>query len=238
MRVAAVQFKAQRLDLHRSREALVELADRAATGSDLVVLPEMAVCGYVFPDRSAVEAVAEAPDGVTFQALSAVAACRKTWVVAGFAELAGDQLFNSAMVIDGAGELAFVYRKTLLYQADVCWATPGDSGYRSFDTPAGRFTVGICMDLNDAWFASWMAVAGVDVVAFPTNWVQEEGDVHAYWRYRLSGTGAVLVAANTWGREGQIEFSGRSAILSHSTTYAVTGPTGDDVVRAVVSVER
>lgn len=236
--MAAVQFKAQRPDLHHSREALVRLADQAATGSDLVVLPEMAVSGYVFPDRASVMAVAENPDGATFQALSAVAECRKAWIVAGFAEIAGDQLFNSAMVIDDTGALVFVYRKTLLYEADVCWATPGNSGYRSFDTSAGRFTVGICMDLNDAWFASWMAVAGVDVVAFPTNWVQEEGDVHTYWRHRLARTRAVLVAANTWGRESHIEFSGRSAILSRSMTHAVTGPTGDDVVRAVVSVER
>ena len=129
MRVAAVQFKATKGAVEASRSALVGLTDAAATDAELVVLPEMAVTGYLFKDAAAVRAVAEAPSGPTFQALAPIAKARGCHVVCGFAEAARDRLFNSALVIDPSGALAGVYRKTLLYEADLPWATPGDSGY-------------------------------------------------------------------------------------------------------------
>ena len=89
----------------------------------------------------------------------------------GFPEVDGDRFFNSALVINALGELAFCYRKTLLYEADETWATPGDSGYRYFDTNWGRFAPGICMDLNDDRFVQWCADNALDALAFPTNWI-------------------------------------------------------------------
>ena len=77
MRVGIVQFKARREDLRGSRAALSELALEAGEGVDLLVLPEMASTGYVFPDRDAVAAVAEPARGPTWEALSAVARERR-----------------------------------------------------------------------------------------------------------------------------------------------------------------
>ena len=118
MRVSAVQFKALKGDPRQSRVALAALASQAARDADLVVLPEMAVTGYEFATADAVRAVAEVPDGPTCEALAAVARDRGCWLVGGFAERAGDALFNSALVLDPAGQLRFVYRKTLLFDAD------------------------------------------------------------------------------------------------------------------------
>lgn len=226
MKLGLVQFKADKGDKAGSLGRLVALTERAADGADLVVLPEMAATGYVFPDRSAVRAVSEPPDGPTWQALSPIAARSRAWIVAGFPEVAGDVLFNSALVIDPAGQLAFVYRKTLLYSADMHWASPGDSGYRSFDTDAGRFGVGICMDLNDDRFIEWVSGQNLDAVAFPTNWVQsEDKSWHTwdYWAWRMDGQRAALAAANTWGVDGGVTFTGQSAVLRDRTILAA-GP--------------
>lgn len=232
IRVSAVQFKrSEVMDPHRSLRAW---AEEVAPTSDLLVFPEMAASGYIFADRAAVMAVAEDAKGKTFAALSPVAKACKTWIVAGYPERAGDVLFNSACVINPAGELAFTYRKTLLYTMDEVWAEPGDSGYRAFDTDWGRFTVGICMDLNDDRFLSWLQESNADVLAFPTNWLQEDMDVWAYWAWRMGDLKTTLVAANTYGTEASIRFSGRSVVLRERTVYAAADVEGNHAIRAVV----
>lgn len=234
MRVAAVQYKAPKGRKADALAALATLADRAADGSDLVVLPEMAATGYVFDGPAAIDPVAEPPDGETFRALSPIARARACWIVAGFPERAADRYFNSAVVVDPSGALAFSYRKTLLYDADVPWATPGDSGYRRFDAEQGSFTLGICMDLNDDAFVAWCAGAGARVVALPTNWLEQGTCTWPYWAMRMDGVPSALVAANTWGPEGAIGFSGESAILDRGVVLAAGPWTGDAIVRATL----
>lgn len=197
-----------------------------------MVLPEMAASGYMFPDAAAVRRVAEAPDGPTVAGWCQVARALGSWLVGGFPERDGDRLFNAAAVIDRSGTLQFVYRKTLLYEADERWATPGDSGYRCFDTGAGRFGVGICMDLNDDRFTEWLRAEQPDAVAFPTNWVQEEGGVWEYWAWRMDGVRAALVAANRWGDEDGVAFRGESAVLVDRRVVAWAPPTGDGLLSA------
>ena len=232
MRVAAVQYKAHKGRPEESRARLVALADRAGSHANLVVLPEMAVTGYVFASAAEVGEVAESPEGPTFCALSEVAARRGCWLVCGYPERGADALYNSALVIDPGGELAFSYRKTLLYVEDRRWARPGDSGYRVFETGAGRFGVGICMDLNDEGFTAWCRSADLRALAFPTNWVEEGEDVWGYWAARLAGSGTALVAANTYGSEGAVAFSGRSAIIDGRVVRAAAPRVGDCVITA------
>jgi predicted amidohydrolase len=235
MRVAAVQFKATKGDPERSLARLLPLVERAAPGSDLVVLPEMATTGYVFASPEEIAPLAEAPDGRTFAALSPIARAHATFVVAGFVERGGDgRLYNSALVLDRDGALVFVYRKTLLFDLDWAWATPGDSGYRTFDTGRGAFGVGICMDLNDDRFTAWVAGCGARAIAFPTNWLDQDHEVWSYWAWRLAGARVALVAANTWGEEGEVRFRGESAILDHRTLRAAAPLVGDGVLRATL----
>ena len=238
MRLAAVQVRATRGELSGNRSRLARLAAQAATESDLVVLPEMAASGYLFRDAAAVASVAEPPCGPTWSVLAPIAASARCWMVCGFVEAAGDRFFNSALVIDPSGALAFTYRKTLLFDADHRWATPGDSGYQAFDADWGSFGVGICMDLNDDAFVAWAARSRLSAVALPTNWLDEGLSVWPYWRWRL-GPAGVLVAANTWGSEeldGEVTpFAGQSAILDARGLYAAAPAVGHCVLRAVIA---
>ncbi len=232
MRVAAVQFKAVKGDFQRSLESLARLTERAALSAHLVVLPEMAVTGYVFHSPEQASRVAEPPQGPTFQRFSAIARKNSCWLVVGFPELAEDGLFNSAQVISPEGELVFVYRKTLLYEADFPWAIPGDSGYRKFDTDQGSFGVGICMDLNDDGFVDWLERARPEVLAFPTNWLDQGYNIWGYWAWRLGQLPCALVAANTWGQEEEITFRGESAVLKERTILARAPHQGDCFIYA------
>ena len=150
-----MQFKPDKGRYKQSLSRLSVLLGEAASGADLVVCPEMALSGYLFAGPEAIAEVAEPARGPSFEALSPIARRERCWVVVGFPEVDGDRYFNSCLVINPAGELAFCYRKTLLYEADETWASPGDSGYRYFDTEWGRFASGICMDLNDDAFIDW-----------------------------------------------------------------------------------
>lgn len=232
MQVAAVQFKPRRDDKPAALAQLSGLAREAAVGSDLVVLPEMAATGYLFASEGAARQVAEPPEGETFRALAEVAREAGSWLVAGFVEDAGERLYNAALVIDRSGQLAFTYRKTLLYEADTSWATPGDSGYRTFETGRGVFGVGICMDLNDDRFTAWCGTAGLRAIAFPTNWLDQGEDVWPYWAWRLRDVPAALVAANSYGPEGDIAFRGSSCVLDGRVVRAAAPREGDAVVRA------
>lgn len=234
MNVAAVQFRARRDDPSGSEARLAELASEAARDADLVVLPETAVSGYVFLGPDAARAASEPADGGRLALWSSVAAEARTWLVVGFVEQDGPRLFNSARVIDRAGRQVDVYRKTLLFEEDERWAAPGRGAYRVHDTSAGTFTVGICMDLNDPRFVGWARRAQADAIAFPTAWIDEGLDIWPYWAHRISGTGSVLVAANTWGQDRHLPFLGRSAVVGERRVHAGLPPEGDAVVRAVV----
>lgn len=232
MNISAVQFRPRKGDLEGSLKRLVGLAEQAAAGSGLVVLPEMAATGYIFRSREAIDAVAEPAGGPTFEALAPVARRHGAWLVVGFPERAADKRFNSAMVIDPTGTLRFVYRKTLLFVADELWADPGDSGYAEFDSDVGRFAVGICMDLNDDRFTEWLRASRPELCAFPTNWVEEHEPVWPYWQERIRETGTTLVAANTYGWDDGVQFSGRSALIQEHRLLRGAFWAGDAVLRA------
>lgn len=234
MIAAAVQFQPDRADPAGSRDRLLALAEEAALEADLVVLPEMAAVGYVFSDADEVRPLAERGDGPTGRALQAVAKAHGAWIVGGFAEQGEGALYNSAWVIDDQGSMRAIYRKTLLFPLDETWARPGDGRYPLLRTPFGRLGVGICMDLNDVAFTDWVAAVGLDVLAFPTNWLDQGEDIWDYWAWRLSGTNAVLVAANRWGKERGVPFRGQSAILQHDRVLAHAGISGDGIVRATL----
>jgi predicted amidohydrolase len=237
MKVAAIQFRTDKADILGSRARLAELANEAAEGHDLVVLPEMAPSGYSFVAREDVLAVAETPRGETFEVLSPVARLHQCWLVCGFAERDGDTLYNSAMVISPDGELAYVYRKTLLYEADLHWAQPGDSGYPLLHCGDVRFTVGICMDINDDAFIEWSQREKIRLIAFPTNWIEEGIPVWPYWAWRLRPTSACLVAANGFGKDGPLTVCGQSVILDGRKVLAGAPSAGVTILSATVLTE-
>ncbi len=233
-RIAALQFKAKKDQPQQSLRILCQLIEQAAqAGAKLVVCPEMATSGYLFSDAGAIVDRCEPADGGSFPTLSALAQRHGLYLVCGYPEIearpadrsggrAVPRLFNSARVIGPDGSLLYNYRKRLLYESDTTWAHDGDTPYPILETPLGRLTVGICMDLNDDRFVDFLSQTSQSqalLVAFCTNWLDQGTDVLPYWCYRLRGFRGVFVAANTFGDESApkhppTRFCGRSTILS------------------------
>jgi 5-aminopentanamidase len=145
------------------------IARAAAAGAEVVVLPELASSGYVFESRDEARACAEPADGVTVSLWARLAAEHDLVVVGGFCELAGDEVFNSAALVDASG-LRAVYRKAHLWDAERLWFTPGSAPPPVLATQAGKLAVMICYDLE---FPEWVrlpALAGAQLLCAPVNW--------------------------------------------------------------------
>ncbi len=207
MKLAAIQFRPNTKDPSRWEEsaaALASLVDRAGEqGAGLIVCPEMALTGYLFPTPAMARLVAEpAATGPTYRRFSPLGRKYRCYLVIGYPETTHQgHLYNSALVIGPDGALLANYRKRLLYESDTTWAMPGDTPYPSIDTPAGLLTAGICMDLNDDRFTAFLRRRQPAMVAFCTNWIHQDQDMRPYWRYRLRGVRSCFVAANSYGKE-------------------------------------
>ena len=148
-----------------------------------------------------------------------------------FFERTERQFFNSMAMIDADGTVLGVYRKTHIpdgpgYQ-EKFYFTPGDTGFRVWQTAVGKIGVGICWD---QWFpeaARAMALMGADVLLYPTAIGSEPHDptLHSkgHWQRTMQGHAAanlaVVAASNRIGHEDvgdAISFYGGSFIADET----------------------
>ena len=152
------------------------VAEAAAAGARLVVLPELCDSGYVFgddADKASAEArslASRVGDSITLRQWRALAVAHQVVIVGGFCELGGDdRLYNSAAVVDASGTRA-VYRKAHLWDKEKLVFTPGDAQPALVDLDFGRIAVMICYDLEFPEWVRLAALAGADLIAAPVNW--------------------------------------------------------------------
>ena len=218
---------------------LTALTQQAANGADLVVLPEMAATGYLFESPDAIAPHAEPADGVTFDALAPIARDARCWIVCGFSRARGrsslqqrardrsrarssvllpeDAALRRRQVMGRCGRLRLPH----VPEHRGTGRSPSASAWISTTTDSSR---GVATRL-------W-----ADAIAFPTNWLDEGVNVWGYWAWRLKGIPSAIVAANTYGAEGEIQFVGRSAIIAGRELLAHGPAAGDSVLRATIPV--
>jgi len=156
------------------RAAADAVAEAAAAGARLVVLPELCDSGYVFdaadPAAEARGLAAPAADSTTLRQWHELAARHGLVIVGGFCELGADgRLYNSAALVDASGTRA-VYRKAHLWDSEKLVFTPGDAALPTVDTEVGRVAVMVCYDLEFPEWTRLAALDGADLIAAPVNW--------------------------------------------------------------------
>ena len=156
------------------RAAADAVAEAAAAGARLVVLPELSDSGYVFdaadPAAEARGLAAPVADSATLRLWQALAGRHRLVIVGGFCELGADGcLYNSAALVDGSGTRA-VYRKAHLWDNEKLVFTPGDAAPPVVDTEVGRVAVMVCYDLEFPEWTRLVALDGADLIAAPVNW--------------------------------------------------------------------
>ena len=178
--LALIQFESSLCNPEANTEkACRMIAEAAAQGADLVVLPELFSTGYelniVGPH---VPELAEPVDGPTVRALQDAARAGGCYVVAGLAlthEMAG-VAYNSAVFIDRDGELQGTYDKQHLWALERFYFRAGFD-CPVFDTDFGRVGVMICYDMGFPEVARMLALQGADLILCPSAWCEEDMDV-------------------------------------------------------------
>lgn len=229
IRVALIQSTAS-ADPERNRSRTLERIREAAAGGARVVCTQELYASRYFcqSEESANFDLAESIPGPTTEALGALAAELSIVIIASLFErrLAG-LYHNTAVVIDADGSLMGSYRKMHIPDDpgyyEKYYFSPGDLGFRVWDTRHGRLAVLICWD---QWFpeaARAAALAGAEVLFYPTaiGWQDDErealGDAqHDAWetvqRGHAIANGVFVCATNRVGREDGITFFGRSFV--------------------------
>jgi predicted amidohydrolase len=236
---AAVQFSPRLFDRAANLGRILALTEEAlAKGADLVVLPEMATSGYCFYDPTEVLPLAEPIPGPTTEALRHLLADRNAVVVVGLPEVdpATGVLYNTAAVVGPTGVLGR-YRKVHSFVSEPRWAMDGDLGPVVVDTPVGRVGVLICMDIEYEEVGRSLQRLDAEVLAFPTNWVDERCPSPTWWA-RARELGLPLVAANRVGVERGVHFTGGSAIFASDGTLLASIDDGEGVILAALTPPR
>ncbi|MCE5194439.1 MAG: acyltransferase [Nitrospiraceae bacterium] len=143
----------------------------SSSDADLIVLPELFSTGYQFTEKSEAFLLSEdIPSGYTTRELEKISKNKKIYIVAGIAERADNQIYNSA-ILTGPEGLIGVYRKIHLFYEEKLWFSPGTIGFKVWKTPIGNIGIMICFD----WFfpesARTLALKGADIIAHPSNLV-------------------------------------------------------------------
>jgi len=208
--------------------------EAARNGAKLVVLPEMATTSYCWASRAEVAPYVEPIPGPTTGRFGDLARRYSCHIVVGMAEVepATGVFYNSAALVGPDGVVG-VYRKTHPYIAEPKWAKDGDLGLPVFETPLGRIAIAICMDAIFPETTRVPALRGADVVCFPTNWLGSKCPSPT-WIARAFENGVYFVAANRYGLERGVQFSGGSCLIDPDGEVLSSLDTGDGIVYAEV----
>ena len=202
-------------NLTRARARIVEAAGRGAT---LVCLPELFRSQYFCQaEDHANFDLAEPIPGPSTEALAETARDNRVVIIASlFERRAAGVYHNTAVIIDADGKLLGSYRKMhipddpLFYEK--FYFTPGDLGFRAFDTACGRIGTLVCWDQWYPEAARLTALAGADVLFYPTaiGWHPSEkaefgaGQASAWQtaqRAHAIANGVYVAAVNRVGHE-------------------------------------
>ncbi len=237
MRVGAVQFAPTFGDVRGNLERCLALVSSA--DADLFVLPELALSGYVFESREEAESLAQDPDAEEFAALASAGAERGAAIVVGFAERAGDSLYNSSVLLAPDGSRS-VYRKIHLFNDEKRIFDPGDRPPAVVDVGGARLGMMICFDWIFPETARTLALLGADVLCHPANLVLPY--CQRAMVTRCIENRVFAVTANRVGTEeraGQSwTFTGQSEIVAQNgEILAKAAPEGEAVIVADIAHE-
>jgi len=174
MKIGLIQQANQADREHNLQRSITQIEKLAAAGAELIVLPELHRSLYFCQTEQAQYFdLAEALQGPTFETLAQVAKSQKVVIVGSIFERRQSGVYhNTALVIESDGTLAGHYRKMHIPDDpgfyEKYYFTPGDTGFEPIVTSVGRLGVLICWD---QWFpeaARLMALAGAELLIYPT----------------------------------------------------------------------
>ena len=220
VRVAAIQMSCGWDAAANIAAAETLVREAAGRGAQIILLPELFETPYFCIEQDArhLRLASAVEDNRAVRHLSAVARELGVVLPISFFERAGAAYFNSIAVLDADGTRLGVYRKSHIpngpgYQ-EKNYFSPGDTGFKVWNTRYARLGIGICWD---QWFpeaARAMVLQGAELLLYPTAIGTEPPpalpvDSRAHWQRTQQGHAAAnltpLIAANRYGLERSLQ---------------------------------
>ena len=234
--VAATQMSCSWNKEENLQNAEKLVREAAQAGAQIILIQELFETPYfcidIYLDHFAL--ATEVAKNPAIQKFAKIAKELDVVIPVSFYELAGQVRFNSIAIIDATGEVLGVYRKTHIPDTfgylEKYYFSPGDTGFKVWQTKYAKIGVGICWD---QWFpeaARDMALQGAELIFYPTaigsEPKQPELDAMPHWQRVMQGHAASnqvpVIASNRIGLEKAnksdttITFFGSSFITDHT----------------------
>ena len=243
-----VKYAGIQMQCSRSVEENIAKADKmvreaAANGAKIILLPELFERQYFCQERNYdyYAFATPADENPAVKHFQKVAAELQVVLPISFYERDINVFYNTVAVIDADGSVLGIYRKTHIpddhYYQEKFYFTPGDTGFKVWDTRYARIGVGICWD---QWFpetARGMALKGAELLFYPTAIGSEPilgCDSMPHWRRCMMGHAACnlmpVIAANRIGTETVepcAENGQQSSALTFYGSSFITDATGE-----------
>jgi N-carbamoylputrescine amidase len=236
--VAAMQF-ACGWDIDENIDRAERLVRGAARDGAQVILPqELFETPYfcIEQDSRHLRLATTLADNLAVKRMAQLARELNVVLPVSFFEHVGHAYFNTVAVIDAGGEVLGTYRKAHIpngpgYQ-EKTYFSPGDTGFRVWNTRFGRIGVGICWD---QWFpecARAMALMGAELLLYPTAIGSEPPPalpVHSrdHWQRTQQGHAAAnltpLIASNRIGTERSLQSPEDLYIRFYGSSFITDG---------------
>lgn len=248
VKVAALQFSCSKDVQENINKAEKMIKEEADNGANIILLPELFERQYFCQEKryDYYNYALPLEKNPAVNRFKEVAKELGVVIPVSFYERDIDRLFNTVAMIDADGSVLGIYRKTHIpddhFYQEKFYFTPGDSGFKVFDTRFGCIGVGICWD---QWFPEtvrYMAVQGAEMLLYHTAIGSEpilDVDSSSHWRRVMQGHAAAnlmpVVAANRIGVETVEpckENAGQSSSLDFYGCSFIADATGDIIASA------
>ncbi|MBT8147454.1 MAG: carbon-nitrogen hydrolase family protein [Gammaproteobacteria bacterium] len=193
-------------------EAEIERAVANAPEAQLVLLPELAVTGFLLDQR--LGEVAQLVDGEHYRRMAKLASALHLHLAYGYVERGADgSLYDSLILLDDRGEICGNYRKIHLTNREQDYFKPGEK-IVSASTRLGRIGLMICWDLAFPELSRKLALDGCKLLLAPCAWERPyEQALSRFACARAIDNGVYLALSNSNGQGANLTFFGQSALL-------------------------
>jgi N-carbamoylputrescine amidase len=247
LKTSLVQQKCSLDRAHNLAESIDGIRAAARLGAKLVLLQELHTGLYFCQTEDTKNFdLAETIPGPTTRELGTVAEELGIVIVASLFERRAPGIYhNTAVVIESDGSLAGIYRKMHIPDdpgySEKFYFTPGDLGFQPIKTSVGKLGILVCWDQWYPEAARLMALAGAELLLYPTaiGWVEEDDKAEQArqrdaWamiqRAHAVANGLPVMVCNRVGAE--IDPSKRTSGIRFWGSSFVCGPQGEILAQA------
>jgi predicted amidohydrolase len=239
IRLSALQMQTAGADPAANLARIETAAHEAArAGATLLVTPELGITSYGGGED--IQGLAEPADGAIVARLGDIARNTGVALVAGFAEKAGDAVYNSAIYTDGSGKPS-VYRKSHLYgDYERSLFTPEKPSTCLFEHCGMTLGMLICYDVEFPENVRRLAQAGAEMILVPTATPMGASGTFIAEKMipvRAFENQIFIAYVNNIGRDGDFDYAGRSVIAAPDGTALATAGLSEQLLTVDIESE-